>query len=207
MLKVIRAGLYTSVQDGGRIGLRQSGISYCGALDKPALQIANLLVGNSPDAAALEITLGQCSFEFEQDGWFALTGAGCDARLDDAAVWTGWRLPVKAGQRLTLKRPLHGMRSYLAIGGFFAFGNRTPHRTPFDYSPQAAHPFGANATSALFYAFGVSPSPGTTIQKNPPMAGFLLLRTGLFIERSGLRFSRNWNISSRIAISPCGSGW
>ncbi len=37
--------------------------------------------------------------------WFALTGAGCEARLDDNAVWTGWRLPMKAGQRLTLKRP------------------------------------------------------------------------------------------------------
>lgn len=117
MLKVIRAGLYTSVQDGGRTGLRQSGISYCGALDKPALQIANLLVGNDPNAAALEITLGQCSFEFERDGWFALTGAGCDATLDGATVWTGWRLHVKAGQRLTLHRPTRGMRSYLAVGG------------------------------------------------------------------------------------------
>lgn len=117
MLKVTRAGLYTSVQDGGRIGLRQSGISYCGALDKPALQIANLLVGNDADAAALEITLGQCSFEFERDGWFALTGAGCDATLDGAAVWTGWRLQVKAGQRLTLNRPTRGMRSYLAVSG------------------------------------------------------------------------------------------
>ena len=117
MLKVIRAGLYTSVQDGGRIGLRQSGISYCGALDKPALQIANLLVGNDPNAAALEITLGQCCVEFERDGWFALTGAGCDATLDGAAVWTGWRLQVKAGQRLTLNRPMRGMRSYLAVSG------------------------------------------------------------------------------------------
>ena len=117
MLKVIRAGLYTSVQDEGRIGLRQSGISYCGALDKPALQIANLLVGNDPNTAALEMTLGQCSVEFERDSWFALTGAGCDATLDGAAVWTGWRLRAKAGQRLTLNRPLHGMRSYLAIDG------------------------------------------------------------------------------------------
>lgn len=117
MLKILRAGLYTSVQDGGRTGFRQSGISYCGALDKPALQIGNILVGNDPDDAALEITLGQCTFEFEQDGWFALTGAGCDARLDGAAVWTGWRLPVKAGQQLTLNRPRRGMRSYLAIAG------------------------------------------------------------------------------------------
>ena len=32
-------------------------------------------------------------------------------------MWTGWRLRAKAGQRLTLKRPLHGVRSYLAVAG------------------------------------------------------------------------------------------
>ncbi len=53
MLKFIRAGMYTSVQDGGREGQRQWGISRCGALDKPAMTIANLLVGNAPEAAAL----------------------------------------------------------------------------------------------------------------------------------------------------------
>ncbi len=36
MLKIIRAGMYTTVQDGGRHGFRQSGISHCGALDMPA---------------------------------------------------------------------------------------------------------------------------------------------------------------------------
>ena len=58
MLNIIRAGMYTSVQDGGRHSFRQSGISHCGALDKPALNVANLLVGNDANAAALEITLG-----------------------------------------------------------------------------------------------------------------------------------------------------
>lgn len=120
MLKIIRAGIHTSVQDGGRFGLRQSGISSCGALDTPALRIANLLVGNDPDDAALEITLGQCEVEFTRSGWFALTGAGCSAMLDDHAVWTGWRLPVKAGQRLKLALPRRGMRSYLAVAGGFA---------------------------------------------------------------------------------------
>ncbi|WP_330985672.1 MULTISPECIES: 5-oxoprolinase subunit PxpC [Enterobacterales] len=117
MLKILRAGLYTSVQDGGRNGFRQSGVSRCGALDKPALVTANLLVGNEPEAAALEITLGQLTVQFEQDGWFALTGAGCEAMLDGEAVWAGWRLPVSAGQTLVLKRPLHGIRSYLAVAG------------------------------------------------------------------------------------------
>ncbi|STP21211.1 putative allophanate hydrolase subunit 2 [Escherichia coli] len=48
MLKIIRAGMYTTVQDGGRHGFRQSGISHCGALDMPALRIANLLVAMMP---------------------------------------------------------------------------------------------------------------------------------------------------------------
>jgi len=117
MLKIIRSGLYTSVQDGGRYGLRQSGVSRCGALDKPALFTANLLVGNDPGDAAIEITLGQFTVQFERDGWFALTGAGCEATLDDQTVWGGWRLPVKAGQTLVLKRPLYGIRSYLAVAG------------------------------------------------------------------------------------------
>lgn len=117
MLTIIRAGMCTSVQDNGRHGFRHSGISQCGALDKPALTIANLLVGNDANTAALEITLGQLVVEFAADGWFALTGAGCEACLEGKPVWSGWRSSVTAGQRLTLKRPRQGMRSYLAVAG------------------------------------------------------------------------------------------
>ncbi|XNM68176.1 hypothetical protein ACLK2E_04000 [Escherichia coli] len=84
--------MYTSVQDGGREGFRQLGISRCGALDKPALVTANLLVGNGANAAALEITLGQVDIQFERSGWFALTGAACEAKL--MASRYGW-----AGER------------------------------------------------------------------------------------------------------------
>lgn len=120
MLKIIRAGMSTSIQDAGRNGWRQYGISRCGALDNPAMQTANLLVGNSPDDAVLEITLGQFTAEFDRDGWLALTGAGCHARLDGETVWTGWRTAVKKGQRLALSMPQRGMRSYLAVNGGFA---------------------------------------------------------------------------------------
>lgn len=117
MLKMIRAGMYSSVQDGGREGQRQSGISLCGALDKPSLVIANLLVGNAGNAAALEITLGQVDIQFERDCWFALTGAACEAMLDGEPVWVGWRMAAKAGQHLVLKTPQYGIRSYLAVAG------------------------------------------------------------------------------------------
>ncbi|KFK95137.1 MULTISPECIES: 5-oxoprolinase subunit PxpC [unclassified Serratia (in: enterobacteria)] len=120
MLKILRAGIYTTVQDLGRNGFRRLGISQGGALDIPALKIANLLVGNPVEAAGLEITLGQFSAEFSQNGWIALTGAGCDAQLEGNSLWTGWRYPVKKGQKLTLKMPKRGMRSYLALSGGIA---------------------------------------------------------------------------------------
>jgi len=120
MLKIIRAGIYSTVQDLGRNGLRQLGVSQGGALDSQSLKIANVLVGNPQTAAGLEITLGQFSAEFTQDSWFALSGAHCDATLDGEILWTGWCYPVKAGQRLTLSMPLRGMRSYLAVAGGIA---------------------------------------------------------------------------------------
>ncbi len=81
------------MQDSERHGFRQSGLSHCGALDKPAFQTANLW-SNDANAPALEITLGQLVVEFENET-LVLTGAGCEAQLDDQPVWTGWRLPVK----------------------------------------------------------------------------------------------------------------
>lgn len=120
MLKILRAGISTTLQDAGRTGWRQYGISCGGALDRPAMETANLLVGNERTRAVLEITLGQFCAEFSRDGWMALTGAGCNAELDGKPVWTGWRTAVNKGQRLTLKMPHRGMRSYLAVDGGFA---------------------------------------------------------------------------------------
>ncbi|MEM6160005.1 5-oxoprolinase subunit PxpC [Erwinia sp. P6884] len=120
MLKIIRAGISTTLQDAGRPGWRQLGVCLSGVLDQPAMETANLLVGNDKNSAVLEITLGQFCAEFGRDGWMALTGAGCNADLDGKPVWTGWRTAVKKGQRLTLKMPTRGMRSYLALDGGFA---------------------------------------------------------------------------------------
>ena len=120
MLNILRAGLMTSVQDRGRHGWRQYGISLSGALDEPSMRTANMLVGNAENSAVLEIVLGQFKAEFRRDGWFALTGASCSAELDGQPVWTGWRLPVKKGQVLSLSMPTRGMRSYLAVNGGFA---------------------------------------------------------------------------------------
>ncbi|MFI7783547.1 hypothetical protein EN46_07130 [Citrobacter amalonaticus] len=86
----------------------------------------------------------------------------------------GLKIPVSL-VRFRVRAPL--IQRTRPKGGFLLLANRTLHRTPFDYSPQAAHPFGASATSALFNACGVSPSPVTTILKNPPKRRVFAFRT------------------------------
>ncbi|WP_035340797.1 MULTISPECIES: 5-oxoprolinase subunit PxpC [unclassified Dickeya] len=120
MLNILRAGLQTTVQDTGRNGVRSLGISQCGALDVPALKLANLLVANPERAAALEVTLGQLVATFTTPCWIALTGADCHATLDGKPLWTGWCFAVQAGQTLRLRSPRNGMRSYLAVSGGIA---------------------------------------------------------------------------------------
>ncbi len=117
MLKVVKTGALISVQDLGRHGYRQQGVATAGALDSLALRLANMLVDNSPGAAALEIMLGGAEFEFTGEGWFALTGCETGARLDGEPVHAGWRYYVQRGQRLVLRYPQSGLCAYLAVSG------------------------------------------------------------------------------------------
>ncbi|KKK07980.1 allophanate hydrolase, partial [Pseudomonas putida SJ3] len=75
MIKVLKPGLATSVQDLGREGYYHLGIPPSGALDQYALRAANHLVGNPAGAAALECALVGPELEFQQDALVAVCGA------------------------------------------------------------------------------------------------------------------------------------
>ncbi|MFG6440715.1 biotin-dependent carboxyltransferase family protein [Roseateles sp. LKC17W] len=117
MIEIVRAGPLATVQDLGRPGWRDRGLSLCGALDEFALQAGNLLVGNTSGAAGLEFTLGGATLRFHADSCIAVTGTDADAQLDGRAVHPWWRLRVRAGQTLKLAAPRERMRSYLAVTG------------------------------------------------------------------------------------------
>lgn len=117
MIEVVRAGQLNSVQDMGRAGSRHLGVCQSGALDRHALAIANLLAGNPVDAAALEVTLGPCELLFRDAGRIALGGADFAATLDGRPLAPWWSVPVRAGQRLTLRAARQGMRAYVALAG------------------------------------------------------------------------------------------
>ena len=116
-LHVISPGLLTTVQDGGRAGLRHIGIGNAGAADRHSLRLANLLVGNPPEAAAIEITLRGPTLQFTQGAEIAMTGGDIIADVDGTALpaWRPVRLP--AGSCLHVRGVRRGCRAYLAIAG------------------------------------------------------------------------------------------
>lgn len=89
-IEVLRAGPLSTVQDLGRRGYRHLGVAQSGALDSLALEVGNRLVGNRPDAAAIEITLGPASFRFPRATRIAITGTEFGATLDGAPIYSWW---------------------------------------------------------------------------------------------------------------------
>lgn len=111
VLEVLAPGPLTTVQDGGRTGYAQLGVPRSGAFDRRALRAANRLVGNRPESAALEVTLGGLEIRLHHAATLAMTGAPC-AGLD-----YGTAVSLAAGTVVRLGRPRAGLRSYLAVRG------------------------------------------------------------------------------------------
>ncbi len=114
---VTRAGFLTPVQDLGRTGYREFGVSTSGALDTFALRVANLLVGNDEGAAGLEITLGGLQLRFDDERIVAWCGGEFDAHLGSTALPAGHTALLPAGDALKFGRPRIGCRCWLAVYG------------------------------------------------------------------------------------------
>lgn len=113
----IRAGFLTSVQDLGRVGLREFGVSPGGALDPHALRVANLLVGNEESAAGLEITFGGLRIRFVEDRIIAWCGGNFEVHIGSTVLPAGHPALVRSGEDFSIESPAIGCRAWLAISG------------------------------------------------------------------------------------------
>ncbi|MGI9086789.1 MAG: biotin-dependent carboxyltransferase family protein [Chthoniobacterales bacterium] len=116
-LLVRRAGFLSTVQDLGRTGHRQSGVSLGGALDGHALKILNLLVGNNASAAGLELTLGTVRLHFADDRLVAWGGGDFRVQMDALNLPAGHAGWLRAEEELILDASAGGGRAWLAISG------------------------------------------------------------------------------------------
>lgn len=118
-ITVIKPGQQTLIQDFGRFGLAHFGIAQGGPLDDYAYSWANHLLGNTVNAATLEITLGQAEFEINHRCEMAIAGGDLNAQLDGIPLTNWSTFDAKPGQRLTFGLPKNGLRSYLAVKNGF----------------------------------------------------------------------------------------
>ena len=113
-IEVVRAGMFTTVQDSGRRGHRARGVPLSGAADLFALRVANLLVGNDEHEAGLEFTLIGPELRFLQDTVIAIGGG-------EFGEVPSWRpIAVREGTYFRIGAARRGCRGYLAIAGGIA---------------------------------------------------------------------------------------
>jgi biotin-dependent carboxylase-like uncharacterized protein len=116
-LTVTDAGPLTTVQDRGRPGWAHLGVPRSGALDRPAADLANRLVGNDGSAALLETTLGGVALTTSTALTVAVTGAECAVSVAGRAVAFAEPVRVPAGATVRVGRATRGVRSYVAVAG------------------------------------------------------------------------------------------
>ena len=119
MIEVIKSGLQTTVQDGGRRGYQAYGVPVCGAMDWQSLALANILAGNPWEEAALEICALGPTIAFQEDAVFALAGADFSAALNGRPLEPNSAFLAHKGDLLEMGACKGGFRAYLAVSGGF----------------------------------------------------------------------------------------
>lgn len=115
MIEILSNAALATVQDLGRTGSLRWGVGTAGVMDNLALAAGNLMLGNEPGAAGIEIPIFPWKIRFDVDCAFALTGADCAAQLDALPLLPWWSHQARAGQVLTLGLPQGAPRASRAV--------------------------------------------------------------------------------------------
>ncbi len=116
-LSVLSAGSLTTVQDLGRPGFASMGVGNSGALDCESFSLANRLVGNTKEAAGLEITFGGLIVRSGRRVEVAVTGCVAPVQINGRLAGRNAVLILERGDVLAVGPPSAGVRSYLAVRG------------------------------------------------------------------------------------------
>ena len=118
--QVLHPGILTTIQDFGRKGFMKYGTPASGVADRFSAETANLLVGNDPGAALLEITLFRLELLALTDLTIAVTGGNLTPTINQDPL-PRWRsVTVRTGDRLAYRGRKMGFRAYLAVQGGFS---------------------------------------------------------------------------------------
>ena len=132
-LEIVQCSPALSVQDAGRFGYRRFGVSTSGAMDRQSLALANTLVGNRPDAAALEMPLSGATFRVAGGPVLvAVSGPVTQLTVSGRSVPRHSSVLAVDGEIIVVGAPRDGVYGYLAVAGGIrtapVLGSRSFHR-------------------------------------------------------------------------------
>lgn len=130
-IKFANGGFLTTVQDAGRTGFQEAGVTVAGVMDTRSYRLANILVGNSEKEAVLEVTLMGPMFEFTSDEIIAVTGGNLGPKINGKDIPMYEAVPVKKGDTMSFMGIKSGSRAYVAFAGGLdlplVMGSRSTH--------------------------------------------------------------------------------
>ncbi|RFB83829.1 allophanate hydrolase [Rhizobium leguminosarum bv. trifolii] len=217
MIEILESGPFNTVQDLGRPGYRDIGVSASGAMDPLAVRIGNSLVGNDENAAVIEVQTFPFSLRFERRTVFAVTGTDGHPHLDGSELIPWCAYMAELGQVLELKQPPRLARAYISVGGGLdipvVIGSRSTSLRG-GFGGNAGRPLakgdriavGEDLEIAMLPATGLAViGPAVALREvfPAPVDGVLPIRAlpagehGLFAGDGEAFWSQTWRISSR----------
>ena len=116
-IRILKPGMFSSVQDRGRFGFQRYGVSISGSMDQYAASVANLLTGNSRDEAVLEITLHGMQAEFLEDCLVAFCGGGSIPFISGRPLVCNKAIWIPKHSVIEFRYNQTGCRLYMAVAG------------------------------------------------------------------------------------------
>jgi biotin-dependent carboxylase-like uncharacterized protein len=119
MIKVLKSGFYTSIQDRGRVGFASVGVPVSGVMDSYSADLSNSVLNNSLKDAVLEITFGGCKLEFLTETIICISGGDFSPKINNLNIAHNSSIKVKKNDKLTFGYINFGVRCYLAVKNGF----------------------------------------------------------------------------------------
>lgn len=119
-IRILKGGMLTTVQDGGRTGYQSQGFSVAGVMDARSFKIANLLLDNPENEAVLEFTLIGPTLEFTSETIIAITGGDFQPKINDEPAPMYKAIYMHKGDILKFGSARTGSRGYIAFSSYLS---------------------------------------------------------------------------------------
>ncbi|MEK5071586.1 5-oxoprolinase subunit C family protein [Sporosarcina sp. FSL K6-1508] len=121
LFRIVKPGVYATIQDQGRFGFRRFGMPVAGPMDREAFQLGQDIIGNDEIGNALEIFLGGLALEVLTDHRIVIAGADLGAMIDGETPAPLWKtFQVWKGQMISFSKPISGAITYIIPEGGYA---------------------------------------------------------------------------------------